>query len=487
MINEDIICAISTPPGVGGIAVVRLSGEGCMAVVDKIFVSKSGKKMVDCEANKAYFGEIYDAKNLIDEVLVTAFHDKHSYTGEESIEISCHGSLFIQQKLLQLLIRNGSRLAKPGEYTQRAFLNGKMDLSQAEAVGDLIESESAAAHRMAINQMKGGFSKELLRLRSELLEITSLLELELDFSEEDVEFADRKKLLEIASGIKIILKNLCESFSLGNAIKNGIPVAIVGHSNVGKSTLLNTLLKEDKAIVSKIAGTTRDVIEDTMVINGVNFRFIDTAGIRTTTDEVENIGIERTFNRVEKAQIVLFLIDATEKMSEEIKSYFKDVCNHLSEGSKLICVINKCDKAPENVSLLKSSIIEMKDNISQQLETSSSSSKNDGCFNNINIVEISAKQGNNVDKLIAELMSVVNVNTLDSQSVIVSNVRHYEALSKAEVAIDRVIEGLHNMISGDFVSQDIRECLFDIAEVTGDEITTDEVLGVIFSKFCVGK
>jgi len=485
MINEDIICAISTPPGVGGIAVIRLSGKGCIGVVDKIFVAKSGKKIVDSEANKAYFGEIYDGDNLIDEVLVTAFHDKHSYTGEESIEISCHGSLFIQQKLLQLLIKSGSRLAKPGEYTQRAFLNGKMDLSQAEAVGDLIESESAAAHKMAINQMRGGFSKELLKLRAELLEITSLLELELDFSEEDVEFADRKRLLEIALGIKNILKNLCESFSLGNAIKNGIPVAIVGHSNVGKSTLLNTLLKEDKAIVSNIAGTTRDVIEDTMVINGVNFRFIDTAGIRSTTDEVENIGIERTFDRVEKAQIVLFLIDATEKMSDEIRSYFKDVCLHLGEGSKLICVINKCDKAPENVSILKSEIANMRDDIFK--ETVNLSLEDTNPFANIDVVEISAKKGNNVDKLIADLMSVVNVNALDTQSVIVSNVRHYEALSKAEVAIDRVIEGLHNMISGDFVSQDIRECLFDIAEVTGDEITTDEVLGVIFSKFCIGK
>lgn len=298
MLDEAVICAISTAPGTGAIAVVRLSGKGCFALADEVFISPSGKKLADCLPNTVHFGQLQEGEDVIDEVLVAVFRAPHSFTGEDSVEISCHGSVYIQQRILQLLVNKGARLAAPGEFTQRAFLNGKMDLSQAEAVADLIASSSSAAHKMALRQMKGGFSAELIKLRAELLHITSLLELELDFSEEDVEFADRSELRRIAGNIEKLLTRLCRSFSLGNVIKNGVPVAIVGNTNVGKSTLLNTLLKEDKAIVSDVAGTTRDTIEDTINLQGIAFRFIDTAGIRHTDDIVENIGIERTFAKI---------------------------------------------------------------------------------------------------------------------------------------------------------------------------------------------
>ena len=311
MNDQTVICAIATAPGMGAIAVIRLSGKGCIEVCDRLFVSPSGKRLVNARPNTVHFGKIVDSEELVDEVLVTVFRAPHSFTGEDSIEISCHGSTYIQQRILQLLINSGARLAAPGEFTQRAFLNGKMDLSQAEAVADLIASSSATAHKMALSQMRGGFSDELMKLRVELLHITSLLELELDFSEEDVEFADRSELHSIAVGIDTLISRLCDSFSLGNVIKNGIPVAIVGNTNVGKSTLLNALLKEDRAIVSDIEGTTRDVIEDTINLQGITFRFIDTAGIRHTDDKVENMGIERTFSKIEQARIVLLLIDAT--------------------------------------------------------------------------------------------------------------------------------------------------------------------------------
>ena len=304
MNDQTVICAIATAPGMGAIAVIRLSGKGCIEICDRIFVSPSHKKLVDVLPNTIHFGKIVNKEELIDEVLISVFHAPHSFTGEDSIEISCHGSVYIQQRILQLLISSGARLAAPGEFTQRAFLNGKMDLSQAEAVADLIASSSAAAHKMALSQMRGGFSDELMKLRMELLHITSLLELELDFSEEDVEFADRSELRNIAVGIDTLISRLCASFSLGNVIKNGIPVAIVGNTNVGKSTLLNALLKEDRAIVSDIEGTTRDVIEDTINLQGITFRFIDTAGIRHTDDQVENMGIERTFFKIEQARIV---------------------------------------------------------------------------------------------------------------------------------------------------------------------------------------
>ena len=464
MNDQTVICAIATAPGMGAIAVIRLSGKGCIEICDRIFVSPSHKKLVDVLPNTIHFGKIVNKEELIDEVLISVFHAPHSFTGENSIEISCHGSVYIQQRILQLLISSGARLAAPGEFTQRAFLNGKMDLSQAEAVADLIASSSAAAHKMALSQMRGGFSDELMKLRMELLHITSLLELELDFSEEDVEFADRSELRNIAVGIDTLISRLCASFSLGNVIKNGIPVAIVGNTNVGKSTLLNALLKEDRAIVSDIEGTTRDVIEDTINLQGITFRFIDTAGIRHTDDQVENMGIERTFFKIEQARIVLFLIDAT-KNTEQFFPYYTRVKEHLGSDARLLILLNKTDQT------------DSADMILSQITSLSSGEK---------ILPIAAKTGYNIHHLVDELISTINLNALHSGDVIVSNARHYEALSHARLAIERVITGLDSHLSSEFVSQDIRECLHYLGEITG-QITTDEVLGNIFKNFCIGK
>ena len=464
MNDQTVICAIATAPGMGAIAVIRLSGKGCIEICDRIFVSPSYKKLVDVLPNTIHFGKIVNKEELIDEVLISVFHAPHSFTGEDSIEISCHGSVYIQQRILQLLISSGARLAAPGEFTQRAFLNGKMDLSQAEAVADLIASSSAAAHKMALSQMRGGFSDELMKLRMELLHITSLLELELDFSEEDVEFADRSELRSIAIGIDTLISRLCASFSLGNVIKNGIPVAIVGNTNVGKSTLLNALLKEDRAIVSDIEGTTRDVIEDTINLQGITFRFIDTAGIRHTDNRVENMGIERTFSKIEQARIVLLLIDAT-KNTEQFLPYYTQVKEHLGPDTRLVILLNKTDQT------------DSADMILSQITSLSSGEK---------ILPIAAKTGYNIHHLVDELVSTINLNALHSGDVIVSNARHYEALSHARLAIERVITGLDSHLSGEFVSQDIRECLHYLGEITG-QITTDEVLGNIFKNFCIGK
>lgn len=464
MNTTDIICAISTAPGVGAIAMLRLSGAGCIALTDRIFETPSGKKLEEMAANTVHFGRITEGDDLIDEVLVTIYRAPHSFTGEESVEIACHGSMYVQQRLLKLLVDTGARLASPGEFTQRAFLNGKMDLSQAEAVGDLIASTSAASHRMALMQMKGGFSTELMRLRAELLHITSLLELELDFSEEDVEFADRSELSRIAGNIEKLLTRLCSSFSLGNVIKNGVPVAIVGNTNVGKSTLLNALLREEKAIVSDIAGTTRDVIEDTINLNGITFRFIDTAGIRATTDEVENIGIERTFAKIGQASVVLLLTDLS-RGSESFEEYYRQVKAHIAPEAKLIIILNKTDRVED--------LLTPQETI--RLFTSGEE-----------IIPISARTGANLDLLIQELTDTVNLNALNTSDVIVSNVRHYEALNHALIAIRRVAAGLQTGLSGEFVSQDIRECLHYLGEITG-EISTDEVLGNVFKNFCIGK
>lgn len=465
MNTSDIICAISTAPGVGAIAVIRLSGEGAIALTDQVFISSGGKSLTDTVANTVRFGQISDQGELLDEVLVTVFRAPHSFTGEESVEIACHGSLYIQQRLLQLLINRGARLAAPGEYTQRAFLNGKMDLSQAEAVADLIASSSAASHRMAIRQMKGGFSAELMKLRASLLHLTSLLELELDFSEEDVEFADRVELRRIAGSIDGLLGKLCNSFSLGNVIKNGVPVAIAGNTNVGKSTLLNALLREDKAIVSDIAGTTRDVIEDTINLNGITFRFIDTAGIRTTSDKVESIGIERTFAKIGQASIVLLLTDL-QRGVESFEAYYSEVKSRISPEAKLIIVLNKTDQVED--------LLTPQETIRLFTEGEE-------------IIPISARTGSNLDLLIRELTDTVNLNSLNASDVIVSNARHYEALTHARTAIQRVISGLESHLSGEFISQDIRECLHYLGEITGGEIGTEEVLGNIFKKFCIGK
>lgn len=464
MNTTDMICAISTAPGVGAIAMLRLSGAGCIALTDRIFKTPSEKKLEEMAANTVHFGRIAEGDDLIDEVLVTIYRAPHSFTGEESVEIACHGSMYIQQRLLKLLVDTGARLAAPGEFTQRAFLNGKMDLSQAEAVADLIASTSAASHRMALMQMKGGFSTELMRLRAELLHITSLLELELDFSEEDVEFADRSELSRIAGNIEKLLTRLCSSFSLGNVIKNGVPVAIVGNTNVGKSTLLNALLREDKAIVSDIAGTTRDVIEDTINLNGITFRFIDTAGIRATTDEVENIGIERTFAKIGQASVVLLLTDLS-RGTESFEEYYRQVKAHIAPEARLIIILNKTDRVED--------LLTPQETI--RLFTSGEE-----------IIPISARTGANLDLLIQELTDTVNLNALNTSDVIVSNVRHYEALNHALIAIRRVAAGLQTGLSGEFVSQDIRECLHYLGEITG-EISTDEVLGNVFKNFCIGK
>ena len=401
---------------------------------------------------------------MVDEVLVAVYHAPHSYTGEESVEISCHGSVYIQQRLLKLLIDTGARLANPGEFTQRAFLNGKMDLSQAEGVADLIASSSAASHRMALMQMKGGFQAELAHLRAELLRIVSLLELELDFSEEDVEFADRAELTRIAGDIERLLVRLCRSFSLGNALKNGVPVAIVGNTNVGKSTLLNALLKEDRAIVSDIEGTTRDVIEDTINLEGVTFRFIDTAGIRQTEDEIENMGIGRTFEKIRQARIVLLLTDFKRGV-EGFEAYYLQVKQHVAPDARLIIVLNKIDEI--------SDLLTYQETI--RFHTSGET-----------IVPISARTGENLESLVYELTRAYRLDALSSSDVIVSNVRHYEALKNALQAIRRAMEGLKNGVSGEFVSQDVRECMHYLGEITG-EISTDEVLGFVFRHFCIGK
>lgn len=463
MQENNVIAAISTPAGVGGIAIVRLSGNGCIELVDKVFKSPSGKLLKDQKANTVHFGTIAKDGEILDEVLVTVFKAPNSFTGEESVEISCHGSVYIQQNILKLLLENGAVTAKSGEFTQRAFANGKMDLSQAESVADLIASNSAATHRLAVNQMRGGISNKLIELRGKLLDFTSLIELELDFSEEDVEFANRENLKELASDIESHIKKLADSFSLGNAIKTGIPVAIVGETNTGKSTLLNLLLHEEKAIVSDIHGTTRDVIEDTINIQGITFRLIDTAGIRDTNDEIENIGIERTFKKLEQASIVLWLIDSVAD-NEHILSLAEKILP-LVEGKKLILVFNKVDAISSERKTIKDELL--RDEISDR-------------------IFISAKYNDGIDKLEEKLIEAANIPQFGEQDVIITNLRHYEALEKALKAIQRVTEGLDLNISGDFLAQDIRECMHYLGEITG-QISTDEILGNIFSKFCIGK
>lgn len=395
-------------------------------------------------------------------VLVSVFCAPHSFTGEDIVEISCHGSTYIQQSILQYLIDEGAGLAKPGEFTQRAFLNGKMDLSQAEAVADLIASNSEAVHRMAISQMRGGFSNELTKLRTQLLNFASLIELELDFSEEDVEFADRKKLKELSSHVETVIAKLAKSFKYGNALKNGIPVALVGETNVGKSTLLNVLLNDEKAIVSEVHGTTRDVIEDTVVINGVEFRFIDTAGIRRTTDTVEKLGIERTFKKIEQASIVLWLVDGTQ-VSERMEWLTERITN-LAAG-KIILVFNKKDKISEEELDILNQLFEQFD---------------------ADRVYISAKQKQNIEELQNALLKAAQLPEISQSDVIVSNIRHYEALEKALTAIHRVNEGIDNGLTKDLLALDIRDCMEYLGEITG-QISNDEILGNIFSKFCIGK
>ena len=465
MNTHNTICAISTPPGAGGIAVVRISGKDAFSIVDKIFTAKNKQKIAEQQANTVCFGTIdTPLGEALDEVVAAVFRAQHSFSGEDTVEISCHGSVFIQQEILTLLLANGCALARAGEFTQRAFLNGKMDLSQAEAVADVIVAASAAAHRLAMNQMRGGFSRELFALRSQLLDFVSLIELELDFSEEDVEFANRVRLLELADTIKVALTRLVGSFSLGNVLKNGIPVAIVGETNVGKSTLLNHLLHEERAIVSDIHGTTRDVIEDVVNVQGIAFRFIDTAGIRDTTDAIELLGVERTFQKIDQASIVLWMIDATQ-FNMEIDQLADKIVPRTTD-KKLLLVINKIDKLNREEQLI------LEKEFLPQIKAEH--------------IYLSAKYQQNTEKLEAALLKAVDLANYNEQDVIVSNVRHHEALSKAHEAILRVDEGLRANLSGDFIAQDIRECMHYLGEITG-EISTDEVLGNIFGKFCVGK
>jgi len=465
IMKSTTITAISTPPGVGGIAVIRVSGLDAVKHSNAIFQSK--KKSVSLfgqESNTVSFGSVVNNENeIIDEVLVNIFRSPHSFTGEDVVEISCHGSVYVQQKILQLLIGQGCVLAQPGEFTQRAFMNGKMDLSQAEAVADLIASNSAASHRMALNQMRGGFSNELAKLRLQLLNFVSLIELELDFNEEDVEFADRSKLKTLAQNIEQLITGLSDSFKVGNALKNGIPVALVGETNVGKSTLLNVLLNEDKAIVSEIHGTTRDVIEDLVNLKGIIFRFIDTAGIRDTKDKIENMGIERTYQKIEQASIILWIIDCTQ-LSEHMEWLTERIAKR-AEGKKVILVINKVDKIGEDER-------DVLDQLFQQFEGER--------------IYISARDQVNMEGLQKALISAAQLPEINPGDVVVNNVRHFEALQNALKAIQRVIVGLDNGITNDFLAQDIRECMHFLGEITGS-FSNDEILLNIFGKFCIGK
>ncbi|MCK6607847.1 MAG: tRNA uridine-5-carboxymethylaminomethyl(34) synthesis GTPase MnmE [Flavobacterium sp.] len=466
MIPQETIVALATPSGAGAIAIIRLSGKDAISIAAEVFQSVSGKDITKQKTHTIHLGHIADNGKIYDQVLLSIFKGPNSYTGENVIEISCHGSTFIQQQIIQLLLRKGAKMAQAGEFTLRAFLNGKLDLSQAEAVADLIASDNEASHQIAMQQMRGGFSNEIAKLREELLNFASLIELELDFAEEDVEFADRTQFHELLERIEFVLKRLIDSFAVGNVIKNGIPVAIVGEPNVGKSTLLNALLNEERAIVSDIAGTTRDTIEDELVINGIGFRFIDTAGIRETKDVVESIGIQKTFEKIEQAQVVILLLDAKELQVSGLKFQVEiEKIKNKFPQKPLIVILNKVD-------LLSSSEVET---IRQELETL-----------NLKLVTISAKQKVGIDELKNTLLSFVNTGALRNNETIVTNTRHYDSLLKALEEIQKVKWGLDSGISSDLMAIDIRSALYFFGEITG-EVTNDELLGNIFANFCIGK
>lgn len=460
--EQDTICAISTPPGLGAIAVIRLSGPASVEVCKRIFhPAEKDLDLATVASHTIHFGTIGDDAGLLDEVLLSVFRAPHSYTSEDVIEISCHGSPYIQQKLIELLLANGIRLANRGEFTLRAFMNGKFDLSQAEAVADLIASHSKSSHDLAVSQMRGGFHNKIKMLREKLIDFTSLIELELDFSEENVEFASRPELLKLLLELEVEIKLLISSFAIGNVIKNGIPVTIIGKPNVGKSTLLNTILNEEKAIVSEIPGTTRDAIEDTIVIGEYRFRFIDTAGLRISTDRIEKMGIERTWEKIHQASIILYVFDVTEDSFEDViesVSKFREIREDKSK--KLVLIGNKADK-------LKRLPTGFKDFV--ELET----------------IFVSAKRKENIHLIADSLVASVKAENL-SGSPIVSNIRHLEALQQALTSIQAVHEGLESVLSPDLLSVDIRKALHHIGEITGD-ITSDEILGNIFGRFCIGK
>jgi tRNA modification GTPase len=461
-LTNDTICALATPPGSGAIAMVRISGKQSLEIGLQIF-RPAGKSLnaATIQSHHQYFGEILDEAKVLDEVLLTYFMAPHSYTGEDSVEISCHGSEYIQRRLIEILLEKGCRFAEPGEFTMRAFLNGKKDLSQAEAVADLIASESKTAHRMAMNQMRGGFSQKITELRTQLLNFVSLIELELDFGEEDVEFANRDELSRLIDELKKELSELISSFQFGNVIKQGIPVAIIGKPNVGKSTLLNALLNEEKAIVSDIPGTTRDSIEDTIVIEGYRFRFVDTAGLRHSEDTIENMGIERTYEKIKEASIILYICDmgsadpdSLEDVLEEFRSFIQDKDKHF------ILVANKIDLLAEVPAHLQEIL---------ELET----------------VFVSAKRKENIHLLAETLVSKVKEYSI-SGNIIVSNSRHYEALQNALDSIHLIEEGFQKNLPTDLIVIDLHQALHHLGTITG-EVTTDEILGNIFGKFCIGK
>ena len=468
MLYNDSIVALATPSGAGAIAIIRISGKDAIGIGNSVFKSIKGKDLTKQKSHTLHLGHVIDGQKTLDEVLVSIFKGPHSYTGENTIEISCHGSTYIQQQIIQLLLRKGCRMANPGEFTLRAFLNGKLDLSQAEAVADLISSDNEASHQIAMQQMRGGFSNEIAKLREELLNFASLIELELDFAEEDVAFADRAQFHELLNRIEFVLKRLIDSFAVGNVIKNGIPVAIVGEPNVGKSTLLNALLNEERAIVSHIAGTTRDTIEDELVIGGIGFRFIDTAGIRETEDVVESIGIRKTFEKIEQAQVVLFLIDSLQLIMDNensVKIQIEKIRNQFPL-KPLIVVTNKIDKLDSK----------QRKQFDNQLSI----------INYQLLIEISAKNKTGIDELKNQLLSFVNNGALRNNETIVTNTRHYDSLLKALEEIQKVKFGLEINLSSDLMAIDIKEALYHFGMITG-QVTNDELLGNIFANFCIGK
>ncbi|KGO94621.1 tRNA uridine-5-carboxymethylaminomethyl(34) synthesis GTPase MnmE [Flavobacterium subsaxonicum] len=462
MIPQDTIVALATASGSGAIAIIRISGADAITIAASVFQSVSGKDITRQKTHTLHLGHIQEDTKIYDQVLLSLFKGTNSYTGENTVEISCHGSVYIQQQIIQLLLRKGCRMANAGEFTLRAFLNGKLDLSQAEAVADLIASDNEASHQIAMQQMRGGFSNEIAKLREELLNFASLIELELDFAEEDVEFADRSQFYELLSRIEFVLKRLIDSFAVGNVIKNGIPVAIVGEPNVGKSTLLNALLNEERAIVSDIAGTTRDTIEDELVINGIGFRFIDTAGIRETEDVVESIGIRKTFEKIEQAQVVVYLFDATQFgiAGSGIRVEIEKIKNQFPLKPLLI-IGNKADKLTD----------------AQKLEAVTDIPE---------LLLISAKENSGVETLKDKLMSFVNTGALRNNETIVTNTRHYDSLIKALEEIQKVQFGMHSGIPADLLAIDIRQALYHFGEITGS-VSNDELLGNIFANFCIGK
>ena len=476
--STSTICAVSTASG-GAIGVVRVSGSQAISITEHIFRAVNGKPLSERKASSLTFGHFVDENDkVVDEVLVSLFRAPHSYTGEDATEISCHGSSYILQRVVQLLLAAGCEAAAPGEFTQRAFLNGKMDLSQAEAVADVIASTTAASHQVAMSQMRGDFSKQLGALREQLVHLTSLLELELDFSDhEDLEFADRSALDAIAAQIESVTQRLADSFATGNVLKNGLPVAIVGSTNSGKSTLLNALLHDDRAIVSDVHGTTRDVIEDTFTLGGTLFRFIDTAGLRSTEDVVEQMGIARSRQKLEEAKIVLFVVDATQ-VASQMEALGTEILEAMN-GRPLVVLFNKADLIKEQA---------MNELLTQPLaHWISGASLSSQQEPKIVKLSISAKEGLGLDTLTDTLVGLAQENTTSAGDIIVTNARHYAALTAALADIRRVRQGLSTHLSGDFVAQDLRECLFHLAEITGGAVTTDEVLGTIFKNFCVGK